>query len=279
MVTLAVTGAHAERVSYGFTASLIPYGGATELTLFNVSDIPANSTASGTFSYDTTTAGVGNGPTIYYQSIDAGFSLDIGDKLHLSAKDFDVRIWKDRPETVEPYETVDIFAVVFDTISAPATPLLVNGVAWTGTSRNFINLQLRYPGDTFHDESLPSGPPAGFYTDWPYSIVGESNSNNSSFIVTSILPAITGDYDGDGAVSPADYDQWRREYGCSGQACGLADGNRDGIVDAADYVIWREAEATSNIRTQATGVPEPPALVLTFLASIGLASVSLRKLE
>lgn len=49
---------------------------------------------------------------------------------------------------------------------------------------------------------------------------------------------LPGDYDGNGAVEPADHAVWAAAYGTVGAS--PADGNGDGRVDAADYTIWRD---------------------------------------
>ena len=57
---------------------------------------------------------------------------------------------------------------------------------------------------------------------------------------TAGLP-IPGDYDGNGTVQEADFQQWRAVFGTTVQIPGSgADGNVNGKVDAADYTVWRD---------------------------------------
>jgi hypothetical protein len=50
-----------------------------------------------------------------------------------------------------------------------------------------------------------------------------------------------GDYDRNGAIDGADYDQWKTDFGLAVATAGDgADGNRDGVVDTSDYTVWRD---------------------------------------
>jgi glucose/arabinose dehydrogenase len=77
-------------------------------------------------------------------------------------------------------------------------------------------------------------------------------------------PFLPGDYDGDGDVDAADYQEWKDAFGTT---AALPDGNKNGIVDAADYTVWRDNlgntldEGSGGAATGATTVPEPAALV------------------
>jgi len=95
--------------------------------------------------------------------------------------------------------------------------------------------------------------------------------------------AIDGDYNLDGAVNMADFNEWKLRYGDSGTLGSLrADGNLNGVVDAADYTIWRnnaglslpglgfgsaESEALSNFLASGDVVPEPAGAVLLLTAA------------
>ena len=80
---------------------------------------------------------------------------------------------------------------------------------------------------------------------------------------------LSGDYNGDSAISAADYITWRKSLGQSG--IGLpADGSGNGTIDDADYLVWRNnfAVAAAASGGLAVGVPEPcgaALAVVTFL--------------
>jgi probable HAF family extracellular repeat protein len=87
-------------------------------------------------------------------------------------------------------------------------------------------------------------------------------------------PALPGDYDGNGSVSPGDYDVWRANFGSSNLA---ADGNGNGVVDAADYVVWRRSlgvtASAAQSPVQNATVPESLSIanVIAGLISVMLA--------
>jgi hypothetical protein len=91
---------------------------------------------------------------------------------------------------------------------------------------------------------------------------------DSNFVATYDLPAgVAGDYNGNGAVDAADYVVWRN----GGPLLNEVD--TPGTVNAADYDAWRSvfgntSGAGSGLR--ATGVPEPTAAALAFVASLGV---------
>ncbi|MGL4514271.1 MAG: dockerin type I repeat-containing protein [Lacipirellulaceae bacterium] len=81
------------------------------------------------------------------------------------------------------------------------------------------------------------------------------------------IVALTGDYNGDGAVNAADYTVWRDTLNSTTNLA--ADGNNDGSVNAADYNVW---VANYGAGSTATAVPEPGALVLVAAASAFVCS-------
>jgi hypothetical protein len=86
---------------------------------------------------------------------------------------------------------------------------------------------------------------------------------------------IPGDYDRNGIVEAADYDDWRAGYGSSVLPGTGADGTGDGVVDMSDYILWRKRMPTagsggSGGNTAST--PEPSSLIFMFVAvGAGLA--------
>jgi autotransporter-associated beta strand protein len=95
------------------------------------------------------------------------------------------------------------------------------------------------------------------------------------------LPA--GDYDRNGIVNTADYDEWKAAFGTMPVFASTgSDGNGDGIVDAADFTVWRDHVGASIFAGGAGGasavslaVPEPATLLCGCLAGLigALASV------
>ncbi|MEO1065667.1 MAG: hypothetical protein AAFZ07_30010, partial [Actinomycetota bacterium] len=79
--------------------------------------------------------------------------------------------------------------------------------------------------------------------------------------VRAVVPA--GDYDLDGAVTIADDDFWRANYGSTDFL--EADGDGNGVVDAADYALWVSGFGGGSA---STAVPEPVSLVLAGGAGV-----------
>ena len=52
----------------------------------------------------------------------------------------------------------------------------------------------------------------------------------------AIVPALSGDYNGNGVVDAADYVVWRNRLGSNDP---VADGDASGVVDAADFDVWK----------------------------------------
>ena len=94
-----------------------------------------------------------------------------------------------------------------------------------------------------------------------------------------VVPAIPGDYDGNGTVGPEDYDVWTTNFGSTVNLA--ADGNGNHVIDAADYSVWRDhlgqvlagggGAALPSAAPLSAGVPEPSGLAL---ATIGLACLA-----
>jgi hypothetical protein len=77
---------------------------------------------------------------------------------------------------------------------------------------------------------------------------------------------LAGDYNNDGTVNAADYQEWRQQFGRTGQSLS-ADGNGDGVVDTADYIIWRKSMPAASNTNGASVVPEPVSVALAVLAA------------
>ena len=81
--------------------------------------------------------------------------------------------------------------------------------------------------------------------------------------------SLPGDYDGNRAVEPADFNLWRATFAEMVTPGSGADGNGDGIVDAADYVVWRRSFSGTgpgslalNHANSTAAVPEPASWLL-----------------
>ena len=83
----------------------------------------------------------------------------------------------------------------------------------------------------------------------------------------SLSVSLPGDYDGNGVVDAADYQEWVNEFGLTGDQ--PADGNGNGVVDAADYTIWRDHVSGLGFGSDQVAVPEPTSS-LTLMAGVGL---------
>lgn len=110
---------------------------------------------------------------------------------------------------------------------------------------------------------------------------------NLQSLAIPVKIALAGDYNLDLRVDAGDYAQWRMALGST--ASPWADGNFDGLVDAADYTVWRD-HFDDDISSAGYGivggngsgvvggvVPEPAAVLIAFLAGIGLLSMFRRR--
>jgi len=92
--------------------------------------------------------------------------------------------------------------------------------------------------------------------------------------------ALAGDYNQNGVVEAADFDEWRNNFGSMGSNLS-ADGNRDGVVDAADYIMWRRNVGNSLPGAAGGGanafVPEPATMLLGWLAFARCLSLRSRR--
>ena len=74
-------------------------------------------------------------------------------------------------------------------------------------------------------------------------------------IQTGPVGLLTGDYNGDGTVSAADYALWRKSLGSTSDL--RADGDNSGAIDAGDYSVWRENFGRALATASSASVPEP----------------------
>ena len=89
---------------------------------------------------------------------------------------------------------------------------------------------------------------------------------------TLLAAPVPGDYNGDSAVTGADYNLWRANFGSTTHLA--ADGNRNGIVDSADYTFWRKlflGVGSGSGLGNSAAVPEPAS---ALSIAIGLVSIA-----
>ena len=96
-------------------------------------------------------------------------------------------------------------------------------------------------------------------------------------VTLAVVPALAGDYNGNGVVDAAAYTVWRDTFGRSGAGLAAdgtgADGRPDGVVDELDYDFWKAhfGESAGNGAAANAAVPEPGTLVLLAAAVVALA--------
>ncbi|MGL4513732.1 MAG: S8 family serine peptidase [Lacipirellulaceae bacterium] len=113
-------------------------------------------------------------------------------------------------------------------------------------------------------------PTTGEYEIWVFqedADVGLTQDYALAWWAVGSGPLLAGDFDGDSAVTLADYQAWRDEYGDTTTPGFGADGNGDGVVNAADYTVWRDTYVPAS-----TAVPEPTAATLLAAALIAVRS-------
>jgi len=147
---------------------------------------------------------------------------------------------------------------------------------WTKISA--VSTQLTEGVFTGPGGSLPAFRSVSFGQIWNPALYPAHDLTFSAFqpdaqpITISVVPAVAGDYDGDGSVGPSDYALWRQNLGSLTDLD--ADGNLNGVVDAADYVIWRNNFGLSLPSGSGAGlglslggaVPEPSSAILIAFA-------------
>ncbi|WP_425399991.1 hypothetical protein [Aeoliella sp.] len=102
-----------------------------------------------------------------------------------------------------------------------------------------------------------------------FLLMGDSTATTGAVIYSTFVPGVSGDFNEDGVVNLADYTVWRNNLG------GPSLPNDDGLgtVGSAHYELWKthfgEVESGS-LAAVNTRVPEPTALGLVLVASVGL---------
>jgi hypothetical protein len=103
----------------------------------------------------------------------------------------------------------------------------------TGTTHGSLNLNA--------DGTFQYTPEAGFLGVDAFSYVASDLNTESSQVTVRITVGFRGDYDGDGAVSGADFLAWQRALGqATTPVASGSDGDGDGIVGSGDRLAWSD---------------------------------------
>jgi hypothetical protein len=89
-----------------------------------------------------------------------------------------------------------------------------------------------------------------------YASVDQPSSGFRVAAIAEMGGNTPGDYNHDGIVDIADYDQWKTSFGAVVTPGAAADGSFNGVVDAADYAVWRDQMHLGSGAVAAFTVPE-----------------------
>ncbi len=125
---------------------------------------------------------------------------------------------------------------------ASSTPVFSNDLSFTSVTFT----------TTYDPRTLGQGPltyqPAGSIA--PFGTTARNANFAISYATTgavdpgrfvSLVPAVLGDYNGDGTVDASDYIVWRESLGSTTNL--VADGNGNGVIDNGDFDVWRKFRA------------------------------------
>jgi GH35 family endo-1,4-beta-xylanase len=116
----------------------------------------------------------------------------------------------------------------------------------------------------------------GFWGDYELTINGETYGialNQGTFeYLLAIETGVTGDYNGDGKVSAADYTVWRDTYGSTTDLRANGD-DSNSVIDDDDYQVWLDnfgmvQASGSGASATSAAVPEPATAVLLLMAAL-----------
>jgi hypothetical protein len=279
-----------ERVGYSFEGAFIQpvwSGTGTPPTEYNVFGVrfPFDAPLTGTFSYDTTAAGVipFPGAKDFKQFIQGGFTFNVFSSvggppvLQLVANVYPIRVVNDYTPSGAPVAS-DLLSVEFNTLSDPSLPRIIKNGS-TYTKATIITAPLSWDWSTFNDPDEPklrSELPHDNLFPFQGSITAQGAA---TFVIRSFsrISQCDGDYNIDGLVDGNDYPSWRKAFGESSVVFSYADGNHDGIVDGADYVIWRSRKDVSITGAFASQVPEPSTILLAGASLLLVAGYKRRR--
>jgi T5SS/PEP-CTERM-associated repeat protein len=135
------------------------------------------------------------------------------------------------------------------TLAGELTVNLIDGFT-PSVGQSFTILMADDVDGTFATETLPSMPNLAF--DVIY---------NAQSVVLTVIPALSGDYNNNGAVDAADYVVWRNGGPLQNEV------DTPGVVNVADYTAWRTrfGNSGSGVGANVNAVPEPATTVLLII--------------
>jgi hypothetical protein len=107
------------------------------------------------------------------------------------------------------------------------------------------------------------------------------DGNTEAWLARLAAPTAPGDFNGDGAVDPSDFDEdsdvdgedlakWRGDFG----VIGLSDADDDGDSDGADFLAWqRQLGPAAPAVAANVPVPEPATSALVIVAAVGIRRI------
>ena len=133
-----------------------------------------------------------------------------------------------------------------------------------------------------NDQGGPPGYPGGkavvnYGSGWQ-NFTPLQDHSFQTYVTTSAVGELFGDYNGNGAIDADDYVVWRKTLAAGGTT--LLHDATPGVVDASDYSYWRARYGNTSgagAGTFATAIPEP-ATSASFVIAISLAAFARRRM-
>jgi len=139
------------------------------------------------------------------------------------------------------------------------------------------NWRTEYNRDTTATiENLSPSPDGNLYLTFVGS-TGYFGYLNSMVVEIGAPEGLPGDFNGDSRVNAADYTVWRNNLGAPDESSLHGNGDNVGGVDPGDYDLWKmhfgSGSGAGGNNLSGAPVPEPAAIVLCLLASVGAANI------
>lgn len=153
-----------------------------------------------------------------------------------------------------------------------------------GSLSEFLDLVTGTDDFSYWDESLGDWAPltsATYGDDYTLKYLSAGELAGYTLLTVGTLPALAGDYNGDGIVNVADYTVWRNNLG-STAATAFANGSRaagiEGVIGQDDYLTWKDnfgaRVSALPVPTAVVAVPEPTSVFLLLAAIAWIRPVS-----